>query len=50
MRLEAGGEGREGEQGAKITCIPLKGGGAIEKELKVRAVPQRNGGVLTLVD
>ena len=41
MRLEAGGDGKEGEQEAKITCIPLEGGGAIEKELKSACRPSK---------
>ena len=36
--LEADSEGREGEQGAKITCIPLEGEGTIEKRVE-KCVP-----------
>lgn len=34
VRLEAGAEGKEGEQGVKITWIPLEGEMTIEIELK----------------
>ena len=34
LRLEADSEGRAGEQGVKITCIPLEGEGTIEKRVE----------------
>ena len=34
VRLEAGGEGKEGEQGAKITCIRLRVRGLLRNGVK----------------
>lgn len=34
IRLASDGDGKEGEQGAKITCIPLEGEGTIEKRVE----------------
>ena len=38
VRLDADGEVNEGEQGTKITCIPLEGEGTIEKRVE-KCVP-----------
>ena len=46
VRLEGDSEGNEGEQGVKITCIPLEGEGTVERRVE-KCVLYREGSMVT---